>query len=318
MSSPFRILPVLCSTAAGGLLALFLAVPCPGGPAETKAPGRDTKASGRGSLLIVVGGPIPEKIIGRFVELAGGRGRADIAIFPQASHYPDSGVELAQELENLGAKARRILVTRREADREDAAARLSGVTGVWFGGGDQSRLTAVLGGTRMERAIHALYESGAVIGGTSAGAAAMSALMLTGEERAPGGSRPSSDDSGASVTIARDNVVLAEGFGFLSGVLVDQHFVRRRRHNRLVSAVLESPERLGVGIDESTALEVDPEGCWQVIGESVVVVYDARRAGITAVDRDRLGAAQIQMHILPSGSWFDPWTGAAQLPTALH
>jgi cyanophycinase len=62
---------------------------------------------------------------------------------------------------------------------------------------------------------------------------------------------------------------------------------------------------------------VDPEGCWRVLGESVVVVYDARRAGITAVDHDPLGAAQIQMHILPSGSWFDPWTGAARLPAAL-
>jgi cyanophycinase len=209
-------------------------------------------------------------------------------------------------------------VTRQDADREDAAAGLSGVTGVWFGGGDQTRLAAVLSGTRLERAIHALHEQGAVVGGTSAGAAVMSDLMLTGEERFPGGSRPSSDDSGASTTIAQGNVVLDPGFGFLSGAIVDQHFVRRRRHNRLISAVLESPERLGVGIDESTALEVDPEGCWTVRGGSVAVVYDARRSQIGVAGDGKLEAEGIRMHIIPSAGGFDPWTGRARLPLSVN
>ncbi|HEX7253114.1 MAG TPA: cyanophycinase [Thermoanaerobaculia bacterium] len=273
--------------------------------------------SARGRLLIVGGGPIPDEILDRFVELAGGRD-ARIAIFPQASSSPDAGVELAEDFEKRGARAKRLLVTREDANREDAASRLSGITGVWFGGGDQTKLTAVLAGTRLERAIHALYEKGAVVGGTSAGAAVMSALMLTGDERYPGGSRPSSDDSGASITIAQGNVVLEEGFGFLSGAIVDQHFVRRRRHNRLISAVLESPERLGIGIDESTAVEVDPEGCWTVRGESVAVVYDARRAEVSVAVDGRLEAAGIRMHVIPVGGFFDPWTGRAHLPASLH
>ena len=272
----------------------------------------------RGRLLIVGGGPIPDQIIDRFVELAGGRDQARIAIFPQASSSPDAGVELSGDFEKRGARAKRLLVTRPDADREDAAALLSGITGVWFGGGDQTKLTAVLAGTRLERAIHSLYEKGAVIGGTSAGAAVMSALMLTGDERYPGGSRPSSDDSGASITIAQGNVVLEEGFGFLSGAIVDQHFVRRRRHNRLISAVLESPERLGVGIDESTAVEVDPEGCWTVRGESVAVVYDARLSEVSVAGDGRLEAAGIRMHVIPAGGAFDPWTGRARLPASLH
>lgn len=268
----------------------------------------------RGRLLIVGGGPIPDEIIDRFVELAGGRDQARIAIFPQASSSPDAGVELAGDFEKRGARARRLLLTRPDADREDAPARLSEVTGIWFGGGDQSRLTAALSGTRLERAIQALYENGAVVGGTSAGAAVMSALMLTGGERFPGGRRPSSDDSGASITIAQGNVVLEEGFGFLSGAIVDQHFLRRRRHNRLISAVLESPERLGVGIDESTAVEVDSEGCWTVRGESVAVVYDARGSEVSVAGDGKLEAAGIRMHVIPSGGEFDPWTGRARLP----
>jgi cyanophycinase len=311
MSLAFRLVRARGPNFSIGLLAVALLSRCLVGLAQPPAPDH-------GTLLIVGGGPIPDEIIDRFVELAGGRDRAAIGIFPQASQYKDSGVELAQDFEKRGAKARRILVTRSDADRKDAPARLSGITGVWFGGGDQSRLAAVLLGTRMEAEIHALYERGGVIGGTSAGAAVMSALMLTGEERSPGGSRPSSDDSGASVTIARANVVLAEGFGFLPGSIVDQHFLRRRRHNRLMSAVLESPERLGVGIDESTALEVDPEGCWRVWGESEAVVYDARRAQVAVSSSEQLGASPIRVHVLPAGGCFDPWTGVARLPASLH
>jgi len=275
-------------------------------------------AGGRkGRLLIVGGGPLPERIIDRFVEISGGSGRAFIAIFPQASEYKDAGIELAKDFERRGARAKRVLVTRAEADRADAAQTLSGVTGVWFGGGDQSRLTAVLAGTRMETAIHELYENGAAVGGTSAGAAVMSASMITGDERFPGGSRASSVEAGPSVTIARGNVVLEEGLAFLPGAIVDQHFVRRRRHNRLISAVLESPERLGVGIDESTALEVDPDGCWRVLGESVAVIYDARRATVGAEDGGLPRAADIHVHVLPAGGWFDPSTSEVRLAPPL-
>jgi cyanophycinase len=272
----------------------------------------------RGRLLIVGGGPLPERIIDRFVEISGGSGHSFIAIFPQASEYKDAGIELAKDFEKRGARAKRVLVTRAEADRADAAQALSGVTGVWFGGGDQSRLTAVLAGTRMETAIHELYEKGgAAVGGTSAGAAVMSASMITGDERFPGGSRASSVEAGPSVTIARDNVVLEEGLAFLPGAIVDQHFVRRRRHSRLISAVLESPERLGVGIDESTALEVDPDGCWRVLGDSVAVIYDARRAMVGADDGGLPRAADIHVHVLPAGGWFDPSTSEVRLEPPL-
>jgi cyanophycinase len=115
------------------------------------------------------------------------------------------------------------------------------------------------------------------------------------------------------MTIDRDNVIVADGFGLLSNAIVDQHFLRRRRHNRLVSLVLERAPHLGVGIDESTALIVEPGGRWRVAGASVAVVYDARRATITPAGAT-LGAIGRQMHVLPAGSRFDPQTGAATLP----
>jgi cyanophycinase len=114
-------------------------------------------------------------------------------------------------------------------------------------------------------------------------------------------------------TIARDNVVTAPGFGFTDAMIVDQHFLRRRRHNRLMSVALEFAPHLAVGIDESTALIVEPDGQWRVAGESVAVIYDARHASITAPGTT-LGATGLVTHVLPAGGRYDPHTGAAALP----
>jgi len=268
-----------------------------------------------GSLLIVGGGPIPDRIVERFVELAGGRGRARIVLYPMASEDADAGLELADDFRKFGAEAERIVLDRGQADTEAAARRLDGVTGIWFGGGDQAKLTAAIGHTRVETAIHERYRKGAVVGGTSAGAAVMSTPMITGDERKPGGDRPpAKDSSDAFMTIARDNVVTTEGFALLPGVIVDQHHVRRRRGNRLLSVVLEHPELVGIGIDESTALEVGPDGPWRVLGESVAVVYDARQAKITPPSAAPLGATGVRIAVLPAGSTYELRTGVATLP----
>lgn len=265
-----------------------------------------------GSLLIVGGGPMPMELNERFVALAGGAGRARIVVFPMATADTGGGPAKAAQLRGLGAEATSIHLTREQAMREESARLLDGVTGVWFVGGDQNRITAALAGTPVERALHARYRAGAVVGGTSAGAAVMSAAMITGDERRPGGSRPVSGSAGAWMTVDRENVVVAPGLGLLPGAIVDQHFLRRRRHNRLLSLVLERPERLGVGIDESTAIEVGPDGRWTVRGASTATIYDARPARVTA--DGRLGAAGVRLHVLPAGGVFDPATGTAQLP----
>ncbi len=267
----------------------------------------------RGTLFIVGGGPQPPALVEEFVRLAGGAGHAKIIVFAMASaDGKASGDEKADDLRKLGADARNVWVTREQANTDSAAHLLDGATGIWFGGGDQVLLVNALRGTKTDSAMHARYRAGAVVGGTSAGAAVMSAAMITGDERHPGGVRPVKDST-SYMTIARDDMVMADGFGFLTVAVVDQHFVRRRRSNRLVSVALEQPTHLGVGIDESTALIVEPDGRWRVMGESVALIYDARHAAITPPGTT-LGATDIVMHVLPAGSTYDPGTGKAELP----
>ena len=274
-------------------------------PARSPAP--------RGTLFIVGGGPQPPALVQEFVRLAGGAGHAKIIVFAMASaDGKASGEEKAEDLRKLGATALNVWATHDEANTDSVAHLLDGATGIWFGGGDQVLLTKALRGTKTEAAIHARYRAGAVVGGTSAGAAVMSAAMITGDERHPGGVRPVKD-SASYMTIARDNMIMADGFGLLTNAVVDQHFLRRRRSNRLVSVVLEQPTHLGVGIDESTALIVRPDGKWRVMGESAAIVYDARRARITPTGTT-LGATGVVMSVLPDGSTFDPKTGVATLP----
>lgn len=266
----------------------------------------------RGSLLIVGGGPQPDELVQRFVDLAGGAGEARIVVFAMASVYgKESGEEKAADFRKLGAHSVSLYLTHAQADQDSVAQLLDDATGIWFGGGDQVLLMRALGGTKVEAAIHARYDAGAVVGGTSAGAAVMSTPMITGEERHPGGARPDTTD--AFKTIARDNIMTSAGFGLIPGAIVDQHFLRRKRHNRLVSVVLENPTLLGVGIDESTALLVHPDGHWSVLGASAAVIYDARHATITPPGDGALGATGIEMHVLPAGSTFDPggWRGGA-------
>jgi cyanophycinase len=291
------------------LLLLLAACGAPRDPALAPAP------AARGHLLIVGGGPRPAPIMERFVELAGGPGRARIVVLPMASGTPDgTGEEQARELRALGADAFHLALTREQAARPETLRRLEGVTGVWFSGGDQNRITAAILGTPADSAIHARYRAGAVVGGTSAGAAVMSRLMITGEERRPGGPRPVEGGGSAFVTVERENVETAAGLGLLPGAIVDQHFLRRRRQNRLVSLVLEHPTLVGVGIDESTALVVGPDGRWEVIGEGLVAVYDARGARVAPAAGALPGASDLRLHILPPGSVFDPRTGRVRLP----
>ena len=266
-----------------------------------------------GSLLIVGGGPRPPAVMRRFIELAGGA-NARILIMPMATESAEkSGPEVAAEMLRLGAAASRSVNLTRDQAMSDTIARIyDGITGIWFLGGDQNRITRVLVGTPAERAIHERYRLGAVVGGTSAGAAIMTTPMISGDELRPGGTRP--DTTEAWITIDRNDVVTVAGLSLLPGAIVDQHFLRRRRHNRLISLVLEHPHLIGAGIDESTALEVRPDGTWRVLGNSVVVIYDARHGAVTPATAPILGARDLRMHVLPPGATFDPKSGRAVLP----
>lgn len=267
----------------------------------------------KGTLLIVGGGSQPPELVRHFVDLAGGPGKARIAILPMAtSDAVATGAEKEAELDSLGADSFVVNVTRAQADDDSVVRKLSTASGIWFPGGDQSLLVAALQGSAALRAIHSRFNAGAVIGGTSAGAAVMSDSMITGNQFWPG--MTVAVDSPSFSRITRRSIEIVPGLGFVHNAIVDQHFIRRQRENRLFSVVLERPSLLGVGIDEGTALKVTPDGKWTVMGKSSVMILDARHSTVTQSQVGSLGAVGIRVSLLPAGSTFDPRTGEATLP----
>jgi cyanophycinase len=255
----------------------------------------------KGHLVIIGGGERTGEIMSRFIALAGGPEKARIIILPMASSVPDTtGMEQAVEFRSRGVQnVEWFIVTREQASAQQVIDRFNGATGIFFSGGDQVRITRALVGTPVQRKLIELYREGSVIGGTSAGAAIMSKIMITGEELIH------KDTTNIFVSIMKGNVETIEGMGFLEDVIIDQHFIKRKRLNRLISVVLEHPALPGVGIDESTALQVDPGGSLEVLGEGTVVVIDARKAsGVRADARGDLVARDIRMSIYTAGEKF--------------
>jgi len=250
----------------------------------------------RGTLVVVGGGDIPPEIVGRTLALAGGAS-ASVAILPQASELPDAGDSAIAMWKGAGAKkAVKVSVT----NRASAVRAIEEATLIWFGGGDQNRLTKALSGTGLPELIRKRYMEGAVIGGTSAGAAVMSKVMITGDADL--------------LSISAGRTKSAEGLGLWPGVIVDQHFLKRQREARLISLVLDRPDLLGVGIDESTAVVVAGHQ-FEVVGRSSVVVIDARAAKVERTKDGSLGAGlDLRLHVLRPGMAFDLGSSPSPAP----
>ncbi|MCX6564912.1 MAG: cyanophycinase [Candidatus Aminicenantes bacterium] len=261
-----------------------------------------------GSLLIIGGGDRPDGLTKKFVELSRGFGSGKIVIFTMASGVPlEVGPEMVAEVKAAGAaEAFSYQLTREEALKPDSANILDGAGGVYFCGGDQSRLTAVLLDTPIHKKLLELYAQGLVVAGTSAGAAVMSEVMITGDEKR------TTDENANWQTVEAGNVVTSRGFGFVTGAVMDQHFIARRRHNRLISLVLENPKLVGIGINESTAVWVRPDGRYEIAGIGQVIVYDARNASVSRANAGLLGVVGMTVHILLPGDVYDPATGKVE------
>lgn len=250
-------LHVLSITAAAGMVATSAAQGQGDGP--TPGPGASPMVlEPKGSLVIVGGGGTPDAVRKKFIDLAGGAAKAKIVVIPTAGEDADSTKESDMEeyLEpwrKQGAASLLLLHTRshEKANDPEFTRAIDEATGVWFGGGDQSRITEAYLGTNAEKAFRRVLERGGVIGGTSAGAAIMSKVMITG-----GG----------------EKATAGAGLGYLPGAVVDQHALKRSRLNRLVGVVADHPELIGIAIDEATALVVEPDE-WHVLGKSYVVFY---------------------------------------------
>ncbi|MGZ5488740.1 MAG: cyanophycinase, partial [Candidatus Aminicenantales bacterium] len=251
-----------------------------------------------------------EPLMRRFIALARAFDTGKIVVFTMATSVPD---EVRQstlaEYGRYGVKDVAVYhLTREEALKPDAPKILDGAGGVFFTGGDQAKLTGVLLGTPVLARIHEIYEKGGVIGGTSAGAAVQSEFMITGNEK-----RTNNEEGTWEVILAGD-VEHTEGFGFVKNAVIDQHFVTRRRHNRLIAVVLEFPTLVGVGIEESTAVLVRPDGKYEVLGEGQVIIYDARRAKTSRLTDGRLGGHGLTMHVLLPGDVYDLAAGRVEEP----
>lgn len=272
---------------------------------------RAVPAGPKGQLFIVGGGERDEPLMKRFIELAKGFGTGRIVIFTMASSVPlEVGPELVAEFQKLGVKdVVYCQLTRDEAMKADSAKILDGVSAIWFAGGDQARLTAALLDTPIHARMLELYAEGCLLGGTSAGAAVMSEVMITGDEKR------TTDENLNWQTVEADNVVRVRGFGFVKNAIIDQHFLIRRRQNRLISLVLENPALLGAGIDEATAILVRPDGKWEVLGESQVYVVDSRKAAVAKGSSNKLGGHGLRLHLLLPGDVFDPVAGRAEGPS---
>jgi cyanophycinase len=264
-----------------------------------------------GGPLLVIGGAEQmnapsDSILSRFVELAGGRS-AHIVVIATASAEPQiREVEYQQVFTRLGAG--RVtplrLDDREHASSPEAAAAIMTATGVFFTGGDQRRITTVLGGSRVDTVLHSRVAEGMVVAGTSAGAAMMSGTMIIG---------------GTDASVGTDAVRTAPGLEFLPGVLIDMHFASRGRLNRLLSAVAMYPHELGLGIDEDTAILVTGDR-FEVIGAGSVTVIDAGPAARIGTPLDGDGPIAVYgmaLHVLPAGHQFH-LTGRRPLPPGVH
>ncbi len=246
---------------AGAGLALavaLLAVPSTG--AQEKAPRERIRPSGiDGALVVCGGGKLPDAVFERFLTLAGGE-KAHLVVIPTASESADNEPDekhLAPWKERKLASAV-VLHTRsrKTADGDEFVEPLRKATGVWFGGGSQARVADAYLGTAVEKELHALLKRDGVIGGTSAGAAVMSRVMIAS---------------------GNPDAKVARGLDLLPGAVIDQHFRKRERETRLFGVLDRNPGLVGFGIDEGTALVVRGRQL-RVVGDSTVTVCLARSA----------------------------------------
>ena len=257
---------------------------------------KDTKGS-----LFIIGGGERNQEMHKFVELAGGVD-SRIILIPMASGEPiPYATEEVERLKKLGCKnVDYIFCDRKGADLDSNIAKLKNTTGVFFLGGDQVKLTGALLGSKLFDSIKDIYKKGGVLGGTSAGAAVMSEVMITGDELI------NKDTTRNFYTIQKGNVQTVQGFGFVTKAIIDQHFVIRKRLNRLISVVLEHPNLIGVGIDETTGIIVKADDTFEVFGGRTVVVIDASQAENILTNEEGLLSAQgIKLNILHSGEKYD-------------
>ena len=241
-------------------------------------------------------------ILERFVHVSGGPD-ADIVVIPTASRLRETGPRYEQLFRELGAArvSSMDFDTRRDCHEAGRLQRLEEATGIFFTGGNQLRLTTLLGGTPVAKLVRNLNAQGVTVGGTSAGASILSEHMIA------------FGDEGSSVISG--SVRLAPGLGLTNRFIIDQHFTQRDRLGRLLTALAYNPFAVGIGLDEDTAAFIGPDETLEVEGSGGVTVLDAADVSFSSMDSVSEGQPVcmlgLRLHILVAGSSFNLHTRIA-------
>ncbi len=250
-----------------------------------------------GTLYIIGGGKRPVSMIDEIIDISGLRQGGYLIVLPMASEEPDSASFYStKQFKNRGiSNAFAINFTLADTATVEKLDSLRKAKLIYIAGGDQNLFMKVVQNNPIQNAIIDAYKNGAVIAGTSAGAAVMSKKMITGNQlKFP-------EDSGYKA-IHSNNIEIKEGLGLVSGAIIDQHFIRRERMNRLISVAIENPDELCIGIDESTAIMVKGDSA-KVCGISQVVVISASCSEIHKTD-SIIAGKNLRLDILYPGQKF--------------
>jgi cyanophycinase len=272
-------------------------------------PSRVPEGQSRGWIIAIGGAENKEndrRILERFVTASGGTG-ADIVIIPTASRMHETGPRYERLFGELGASRVSAMDfdTRRDACEPGRLERLEQASGIFFTGGNQLRLTTLLGGTPVAKLIRAANARGVTVGGTSAGASILSEHMIA------------AGDEGSAVVAG--SVRLAPGLGLTNRFIIDQHFRQRDRLGRLLTALAYNPFAVGIGLDEDTAALIGPDETVEVEGSGGVTIVDASDVSYSSIDSVEEGQPAcvlgLKLHVLVAGATFNLHTRVASAGT---
>ncbi len=258
------------------------------------------------AVLMAIGGNmrLDGEIAKEFFRLCGGAD-AHLVVIPAATSRLNGGTEFIQAWQELGINDPPTILPvheRLQSFEDENIQAVKRASGIFFTGGNQLRLTTVLAGTPLLKAILEVFQQGTVVAGTSAGAAVMGRMMISGGKTS----------TGARFGTAQ----FAEGLGFYESILFDQHFYQRNRIGRLIYAVTLHPHLLGVGLDENTAVILVNDRM-TVIGKRAVTIIDGQDILETNIDQVSSGAwfgvSQLRLHQLTDGCQFDIRTRTAMI-----
>jgi cyanophycinase len=241
-------------------------------------------------------------ILERFVACSGAH-EADIVVIPTASRLHETGPRYEKLFRDLGAARVAVMDfdTRRDCQEPGRLRRLEDASGIFFTGGNQLRLTTLLGGTPVAKLVRARNAKGVTVGGTSAGASILSEHMIA------------FGDEGSSVISG--SVRLAPGLGLTNRFIIDQHFRQRDRLGRLLTALAYNPFAVGIGLDEDTAAFIGPDETVEVVGSGGVTIVDAADLSYSSMDSVSEGQPVcmlgLRLHVLVAGATFNMHTRVA-------